>query len=429
MVTTQLNETSTTTLLAITFDYDSSGKQDHCLYYAPGTGQATIYKTNADGTFAKVYSQSSSTPGFGAGNVDLTNPGDRVIAFDFLGNGKLDHLLCYRPNTGDVNPGLVSILQKNPDGTFKAVFTSNQGIGGYNLANPIDKIVAFDYQSSGKLDHLVCYRSGEGVCWILKNVNGTFSQVYNEKGIGGYDLADPQQRDLIIAYDYSGNGHLDHLVCYRPGTGAIFIIANNNGTFNAIYKQGAPGSGISKFDLSNSLDRIIAYDYAGSGSEDHLLCYRPGTGLVYILQNTNGAFSPVYPPNGSGTTDGIGGYMLGNPDACIIAYDYSSSGHEDYLFCYRTAASIITVTVQNYANVPVAVVQNNQVLVTLPPGSSTQPSSAQVQVDSTAQVLLQEPPPSGNWYAVCSVQPNMLKNGSTIMNNVTWGPTVACNIQ
>ena len=222
MVTTQLNETSTTTLLAITFDYDSSGKQDHCLYYAPGTGQATIYKTNADGTFAKVYSQSSSTPGFGAGNVDLTNPGDRVIAFDFLGNGKLDHLLCYRPNTGDVNPGLVSILQRNSDGTFKAVFTSNQGIGGYNLANPIDKIVAFDYQSSGKLDHLVCYRSGEGFCWILKNVNGTFSPVYNEKGIGGYDLTDPQQRDLIIAYDYSGNGHLDHLVCYRPGYGRDF---------------------------------------------------------------------------------------------------------------------------------------------------------------------------------------------------------------
>ena len=132
MVTTQcLDETSTTTLLVITFDYDSSGKQDHFMYYTPGSGQVTIYKANADGTFAKVYSQGSSTPGFGAGNVDLTNPGDRVMAFDFLGNGKLDHLLCYRPNTGDVNPGLVSILQKNADGTFQAVFTSNQGIGKY----------------------------------------------------------------------------------------------------------------------------------------------------------------------------------------------------------------------------------------------------------------------------------------------------------
>jgi hypothetical protein len=438
MVTTQcLNETSAMTLLAITFDYDSSGKQDHFLYYAPGAGQVTIYKTNADGTFAKVYSQSSSTPGFGAGNVDLTNPGDRVIAFDFLGNGKLDHLLCYRPNTGDGNPGLVSILQKNSDDTFQAVFTSDEGIGKYDLANPIDNIVAFDYLSSGKLDHLVCYRSHQGICWILQNNNGNFSAVYqnNGQGIGGYTLlCDSNHQDFIIPYDYSGNGHLDHLVCYCPGLGAIYIIENDNGTFKPTsIQQGYGGSGISQFDLSNPVDRIIAYDYAGSGSQDHLLCYRPGTGLVYILQNTNGAFSPVYPPNGSGTSsDGIGGYMLGNPDACIFAYDYSSSGHEDYLFCYRTAgnASIITVTVQNYANVNVAVVQNKQVLVTLPAApSSTQPSSAQVQIDGSAEVLLQEPQSNGDWWAVCFVAPNTLKNGSTIMNNVTWGSGVACNIQ
>ena len=434
MVTTQrLNETSAMTLLAITFDYDSSGKQDHFLYYAPGTGQVTIYKTNADGTFATVYSQSSSTPGFGAGNVDLTNPGDRVIAFDFLGNGKLDHLLCYRPNTGDVIPGLVSILQKNSDGSFQAVFTSYQGIGNYNLANPIDKIVAFDFSSTGKLDHLVCYRSREGICWILQNNNGNFSAVYqnNGQGIGGYTLlCDANHQDFIIPYDYSGNGHLDHLVCYCPGLGAIYIIENDNGTFKptSSVQQGYGGSGISQFDLSNSLDRIICYDYAGSGSQNYLLCYRPGTGLVYILQSTNGAFSLVYPPGGT-VPYGIGGYTLDNLDACIIAYDYSSSGHEDYLFCYRTAgnASIITVTVQNYANVAVAVVQNKQVLVTLPAApSSTQPSSAQVQIDSTAEVLLQEP---GQWYAVCSVAPNTLKNGSTIMDNVTWGSGVACNIQ
>src|SRR5262249_27814223 len=121
MAPTQLlDETSAMTLLGITFDYDSSGKQDHFVYYTPGTGTVSIYKTNADGTFAKVYSQNS---GFGAGNVDMTNAGDRVIAIDFLSNGKLDHLLCYRPNTGDVNPGLVSILQKNSDGSFQAVFT------------------------------------------------------------------------------------------------------------------------------------------------------------------------------------------------------------------------------------------------------------------------------------------------------------------
>jgi hypothetical protein len=90
--------------------------------------------------------------------------------------------------------------------------------------------------------------------------------------------------------------------------------------------------------------------------------------------------------------------MLDNSDAGLIAYDYSSSGHQDYLFCYRTAGN----------------------------ASITQPASTQGQCDSTAEVLIKEP---GNWYAVCYVAPNTLKNGSTIMNNVTWGPSVACNIQ
>jgi len=36
------------------------------------------------------------------------------------------------------------------------------GIGGYDLASPADQIVPFDYDSSGKLDHLLLYRPGSG---------------------------------------------------------------------------------------------------------------------------------------------------------------------------------------------------------------------------------------------------------------------------
>jgi hypothetical protein len=342
----QFGATSTITQFAFAFDYDSSGKQDHMLYYTPGTGVVTIIKNNGDKTFTKVYPTSSTTtPGFGAGNVDFTNSADRVIGFDYLGNGKLDHLVCYRPNTNDSTPGLVSILQKNSDGSFQAVATSSQGIGGYNLANPADRIIAFDYLSNGNLDHLVCYRSGEGYCYILKNVNGTFSAVYNGKGIGGYDLADSEWRDLIIAYDFFGNGHLDHLICYRPGTGAIFIIENDNGTFKALPNaQGDPGNGISKFDLSQNQDRIISYDYLGTGKQDHLLCYRPGTGLVYILQNTNGTFSPVYPADPNSPPSGIGGYDLQSSSDLAFTFDYDSTGKQNYLVFYRPGDNSMPVT-------------------------------------------------------------------------------------
>ena len=65
------------------------------------------------------------------------------------------------------------------------------GIGGYALLSPADRVFAFDYDHSGKLDHLVLYRPGDGVCFILANNNGTFSPVFlSQNGIGGFDLKD-----------------------------------------------------------------------------------------------------------------------------------------------------------------------------------------------------------------------------------------------
>jgi hypothetical protein len=42
----------------------------------------------------------------------------------------------------------------------------------------VDKIFAYDYEHSGKLDYLVAYRPGSGIIWILKNTNGLFTQVF-----------------------------------------------------------------------------------------------------------------------------------------------------------------------------------------------------------------------------------------------------------
>lgn len=43
-------------------------------------------------------------------------------------------------------------------------------LGGYDLASPADRAFAFDYDHSGKLDHLVLYRPGEGTIWILNRL-------------------------------------------------------------------------------------------------------------------------------------------------------------------------------------------------------------------------------------------------------------------
>ncbi len=43
------------------------------------------------------------------------------------------------------------------------------GIAGYDLKSVADRAFAFDYDGSGKLDHLALYRPGTGTIWILRN--------------------------------------------------------------------------------------------------------------------------------------------------------------------------------------------------------------------------------------------------------------------
>lgn len=100
------------------------------------------------------------------------------------------------------------------------------GIGGYDLADDRDRVFSFDHNSSGKLDHLVPYRPGLGTLWILRNNGGAFSPVYAEGspgvGIDDYDLG--SRADQAFAFDYNGSGKADHLVLYRPGTGRISVL-------------------------------------------------------------------------------------------------------------------------------------------------------------------------------------------------------------
>jgi hypothetical protein len=54
-------------------------------------------------------------------------------------------------------------------------------------------------------------------------------------------------------------------------------------TFVPVYAQGDPGNGIGGYDLKSAADRAFAFDYDSSGDLDHLVLYRPGAGAIYIL--------------------------------------------------------------------------------------------------------------------------------------------------
>lgn len=289
-------------------------------------------------TFTAVYQQGD--PGNGIAGYDLKSTADRAFAFDYDHSGKLDHLVFYRPGTGTI------WIIKNKQGTFIPVYRQGDpgnGIGGYDLRSSADLAFAYDYDHSGMLDHIVLYRPGTGTIWILKNDNGNFSPVYKQgdpgNGIGNYDLKSPLDR--VFAFDFDHTGKQDYLVLYRPGTGTIWILGNNLGTFSAVYQQGDPGSGIGGYDLKSTADIVTAVDYSHSKRLDHLTLYRPGTGTIWILNNNAGLFTPVYKQGDPGT--GIAGYDLKSLADRVFSFDYDKVGKGDYLTLYRPGTGTIWI--------------------------------------------------------------------------------------
>jgi UDP-2,3-diacylglucosamine pyrophosphatase LpxH len=272
---------------AFAFDYDGGGKLDHLVLYRPGTGTIWFLKNNG-GQFTKLPG-STGSPGNGVGGYDLADNRDQVFAFDYDGSGKLDHLVLYRPGTGTI--WFLKNLRNNAGQFTRLPGSGANGVGGYDLADNRDQVFVFDYDGSGKLDHLVLYRPGTGTIWFLKNLRnngGQFTKLPGSgaNGVGGYDLADG--RDRIFAFDYDGSGKLDHLLLYRPGTGTIWFLKNlrnNAGEFTKLPgSTGSPGNGIGGYDLKDDRDRAFAFDYDGSGKLDHPVLYRSGTGTIWIFK-------------------------------------------------------------------------------------------------------------------------------------------------
>jgi DNA-binding winged helix-turn-helix (wHTH) protein len=313
---------------AFAFDFDHSGKPDHLVLYRPGVGYIWIVE-NSGGTFKPVYE------GRGIGGYDLKSPRDRVLAFDFDHSGKLDHLALYRSGTQ-----MVWILKNEGAGIFTPVYTHSESAaavpkGAADQQSPGSQAFAFDYDHSGKQDHLVIYRPEAGSLSILKNSGGTLEQLSSLSVASfGWDPQGPSATSQAFAFDYDHSGKLDHLVLYRPGAGAVLILKNSGGGFSPIYE----GRGIGEYDLRSLNDRIFAFDYDHSGKPDHLFLYRPGTGLVSILRNSRGVFTPVY----AGT--GVGGYDLMSWRDRAFAFDYDRSGKSDHLVFYRPGTGAVSIT-------------------------------------------------------------------------------------
>lgn len=301
---------------AFSFDYDHSGKLDHLVFYRPGAGFIWILRRSG-GAFLPVY------VGEGLGDYDLKSAADRVLAFDYEHSGRQDHLLIYRPGAG-----VLRILRSEGNGLFTPVY---HGVSSDDPAARHDQIFAFDYEHSGRLDHLMFYRPGQGIVEIWTNVAGRWSAV-KPRSTQDADVAKgrPLGTERALPFDYDHSGKLDHLLIYRPGDGTVTILKNDDAVFAPVLEA----RGLGSFDLKSVEDHAVAVDYDRSGKLDHILLYRPGSGLAVILKNADGTFSPVYEGRG------LAGYDLMSPSDRALALDFEGSGKLDHLVLYRPGTGI-----------------------------------------------------------------------------------------
>jgi len=266
-------------------------------------------------------------------SFQLNKNSDKILALH-LNNDKYTDLICYSPGFGNVS---MNIGIK--DGSFIKKTDFRNGIGGYDLKNISDQIIAFDYNGDG-LDDLFCYRPSKKIVFILKSTgNGSFQKIIlpgNKQGILGFDFADIN--DKAISLDYNGDG-FDDILCYRPGKKISFLIkSNGNDSFTMINNS---KSGIGNYDLSSVKDKIVGFDYNNDKYTD-LICYRPGNKIVQILKsNGDGTFSTTL-----SSTNGIGGYDLSNQNDQIISADYNGDNYDD-LICYRPSKGILHILKSN----------------------------------------------------------------------------------
>lgn len=88
----------------------------------------------------------------------------------------------------------------------------------------------------------------------------------------------------------------------------------------------------------------------------------------------------------------------------------------------------ITVTFNNYGSQEVVVMQSGQVVGTLPPVVPILYTSTALSIDPSKEVQIQQQVQGGLTAPVCSVPANQLENGDVVDDNLSWGPSVSCNI-
>ncbi len=184
-------------------DFNGDGKADLAVVDID-SNTVTILLGNGDGTFTP----GPQSPATGVAPV-------AIVVGDFNGDGIPDLAVA---NENNAQPGSVTILLGNGDGTFRAA-------PSVNLSGSPHSMALGDFNGDGKPDlALTGVNANNTVAILLGNGDGTFTP-------GPQTPATGSQYGGIAVGDFNGDGKVDLAVASTSGV--TVLLGNGDGTFRA----------------------------------------------------------------------------------------------------------------------------------------------------------------------------------------------------
>ena len=269
-----------------------------------------------------------------------------VVLADFNGDGKLDAAVVNNGTSGNSgDPGGVSILLGNGDGTFQAPVNYSPGpLNSVSLA-------AADFNGDGKPDLAIVTRTlfnttpivPSNIVILLNNGNHTF------RTGSTLQIDSTIQATAVAAGDLNGDGKADLAVAafeeQGPGDGVAIFLGNGDGTFSAgtFLKTGEPGPvnlGITDLDGDGKKDIVVNF-CCGVADATYLLGNGDGTFQAeqHILSGSSPVGLAVSDFNADGLPDLVFTTQCGNVVTWETFFPIVSGSCSYYIYSSSTSVA------------------------------------------------------------------------------------------